>query len=187
MMNKCNNYIKNILYRNKEGDFYMKAKENNLKLLPPWCNYANSIKALFLSDKEIEIETDDYESDNKEFNITIKSPNKLKLYSISQLLENNVELGNITVIINYEYTGIPVIDNKILEMAFDGNPEVSKVDVIYDQTGTPFTYCVFSKKVVQFYANNLGDINGNFSCLGEDVAKTIFKKQPGIFYCTNNK
>jgi hypothetical protein len=43
---------------------------------------------------------------------------------------------------------------------------------------------VFEKKVVQFFNDQLDDINGNKSTLYQDIAKDVFEKHEGVYFCT---
>lgn len=47
------------------------------------------------------------------------------------------------------------------------------------------TYVVFEAKVVQFFNDDIGDINGIKSTLYEDIAEEVFEKKEGIYFCTN--
>lgn len=49
----------------------------------------------------------------------------------------------------------------------------------------PMTFIVFQNKVVQYWNDDLGDINGNCSTLYQTVAKDVFGDVEGIFFCTD--
>mgnify|MGYP006958177364 CR=1 FL=1 len=43
---------------------------------------------------------------------------------------------------------------------------------------------MFENKVVQFYNDQMDDINGNKSTLFQDIAGDVFGYDHGVFYCT---
>ena len=48
-----------------------------------------------------------------------------------------------------------------------------------------FNFVVFVPEVVQFYNDDLGDINGLCSTLYQDLAKDLFGEEAGIYFCTD--
>lgn len=162
----------------------MKKREETLS--PPWHIYANYIKSIFQKDPEVTIIVPE-ETEKSEFVITIKCTNKIKTFAISELLANEIQMGNITVIINCVYTGSTQVDYNVLNAALSNNPEVSEIVKETSAMMIENTFCVFKKNVIQFFDDNIGDINGNFSGLAEDISRQIFNKETGVFYCTSDK
>ena len=48
-----------------------------------------------------------------------------------------------------------------------------------------FHYAVFQSKVVQFFNDDMSDINGNCTTLYQEIAKDVFSgRAEGVFFCT---
>lgn len=81
--------------------------------------------------------------------------------------------------------GIPV--NVLFGTAFEGNPILNKIYVVEGIFSNRFIYVEFKPEIVQFYNDNLGDLNGNVTTLYETIARNVFNENSnlkGIFYCT---
>ena len=171
------------------------------KLSPPWVTLFNQIKALFEQDPEIKIEF-------------INDPPTVKLYvennekaeALAALLPYQIDLGLTRLSINiipsntglpfvghltfnkesqYTNNGIPV--NVLFGTAFEGNPILNKIYVVEGIFSNRFIYVEFKPEIVQFYNDNLGDLNGNVTTLYETIARNVFNENSnlkGIFYCT---
>ena len=171
------------------------------KLSPPWVTLFNQIKALFEQDPEIKIEF-------------INDPPTVKLYvennekaeALAALLPYQIDLGLTRLNINIipSNTGLPFVGhltfNKesqytndtpadlLFRIAFNGNDIVNKVYVIDGIFSNRFVYVEFKPEIVQFYNDNLGDLNGNVTTIYEAIARHIFNENPnlkGVFYCTD--
>ena len=68
---------------------------------------------------------------------------------------------------------------------FDDNPIVSYIHSVKGIFSSDMTYIVFTNQVVQYFNDNLGDINGLCSTLYQEIAKEIFEEKEGIFFCTD--
>lgn len=151
----------------------------NMKLSPPWITFVNEVKALFGEDPEIKIVYD-----NETYTLKLFVDDSDKAMALAKLLPEKKEFGNVElkVIIvpaNVDDYAIDQVFNK----AFDGNPVLSYT-AAYDSPFGKVSYAVFQKKVVQFFNDQMDDINGNKSMLFQDIAKDIFGSDHGIFYCT---
>jgi hypothetical protein len=149
-------------------------------LQTPWTEYANKVEVLFGKDPEIEIEYDDL---GKKLTLRVDSPEKAE--ALETILENEVTFGNITLTVKIVPSN--EVDRKMIdvfEKAFKGNPVVS---YIKSEEGMPFDagYVVFKPEVVQYFNDNLGDINGLKSTLYAEVAKDVFPEHDGVFFCTD--
>ena len=151
----------------------------NMKLSPPWITFVNEVKALFGEDPEIKIVYD-----NETYTLKLFVDDSDKAMALAKLLPEkkdfgNVELKVIIVPANVDDYAIDQVFNK----AFDGNPVLSYT-AAYDSPFGKVSYAVLQKKVVQFFNDQMDDINGNKSMLFQDIAKDIFGSDHGIFYCT---
>lgn len=154
----------------------------------PWVGYYRKIEALFGPDPEIKTKFEDGESIKK---IKIYVDNQKKAEALTKILPQELMLGGATVYIDIipsnfeeEKTSIP----ELILTAFDGNPIFDTVIGIKEVFTNPITYVMFKKKVAQYYDDDLGDPEGNRSCLYQDLAKEVLGKleNNGIFYCTSS-
>ena len=153
-------------------------------LAPPWEIYYAEMSLLFKEDPQVTIF---YNADDMEIKLYVDNAEKAD--ALARIIPEEVEFGNVTL----KNTIIPSnnaksklfkqSNNDTYEVAFDGNPIVSKV--VYSDGLFDFIYVVFKKKVVQYYNDNISDANGVCSTLYQDMAKRIFKDVTGVFYCTD--
>lgn len=149
-----------------------------MKLSSPWVNFYRKIEALFAQDPEIKVV---YEEEEKEVKLFVDNARKAE--ALTKLLPAEKTFGNVTLKItvipdnNAEITTIDLITE-----AFEGNPALSYVHHIDSVIGV-FDYAVFQNKVVQFFDDNLSDINGNCSTLYQDIARDVFEGT-NVFFCT---
>lgn len=166
----------------------------NLKLISPWRNYYHEIQAFFKEDPYVTVVFDE---DNMEIKLFVQASDKAE--ALTQILNPEKTFGETTV----KVTVIP--DNtmsreiklmmksmieaeefeRVISIALDCNRLFYGVRVIKGLLGFNAIYVLFNKKVVQYYNDNIGDLNGVKSTLAEDIARDIFVSRPGVFYCTN--
>lgn len=151
------------------------------KLSPPWIEFYKQIEVLFKDDPAVRIEYDD-----EEYVIKLYVDGALKAEALTALLPAEKQFGNITV----KVTVIPaniLKDDKValFKAAFEGNPAFSFAWTASGIFANDLSYIVFKNKVVQYFNDDLGDVNGNRSTLYQEIAKEIFGPQDGIFFCTD--
>lgn len=160
-----------------------------IKLSAPWDTYYEQVKALFGDDPEIHIVFDEEKKDLKLYVDTFTKANALQnLFPIEK------EWGGVTMAItvippNKEST-FKIVRNgemtskEIIEYAFCGNPHfVECIDVDFP-LWNGFIYVMFKNEVIQYYTDDLGDLNGMSSTLAQDIAWKIFEPVDGVYYCT---
>ena len=152
-----------------------------LKLSSPWVTYYRELNELFRRDDEINIIYDDETNIIKMY---VESPEKAD--ALSQLLPTEKQFGNVTLAIEI----IPA--NKLLRTkatdfaaAFKGNPAVSDIRTVNYPGFGEFTYVLFQNRVVQYFNDDFGDINGLRSTLYQDIAKRVLVNTEGLFFCTD--
>ena len=155
-------------------------KNETLKLSSPTMTFFHEVEELFRNDDDVTVKfIDNFETQT----IKIYVVGDEKASALSQLLPTTKTFGNIVVNIQVIPANLfkePMID--LFEKAFKGNGAFSyihKPDNIFD-----FNYVVFSNKVVQFFNDDLSDVNGYKSTLYQDIAKDVFDNHDGIFFCT---
>lgn len=150
------------------------------KLSPPWVEYFEELKALFGDDPEVKL-VFDYD----EMKISLYVENALKADAMTQLLPVEKEFGNVKVSIAVIPANKEVKIGDLYREAFRGNPALSYVEHVDTMTMGEVDYVVFANKVVQFYDDNIGDVNGNKSTLYQEIAKDVFQDHVGVFFCTD--
>jgi len=155
---------------------------NKTKLSPPWIEYVNKIRSLFEKDPEISIKFDE-----PVMNLRIYVDNSDKYDALTRLLPEEKVFGGAALMI----TVIPANkdehkDNRYyLKKLFQGNKAVTAIEDMTGIASNPMTFIVFEKKVIQYWSDNLGDINGMKSTLMEEIARDVFENADGVFFNTN--
>lgn len=160
--------------------------DKKLALSAPWVTFAREVGAMFDDDPAIRVEYDD---ENVEVKLYVEGVKKAE--AISQLLPVEKAFGGvklkITVIPANEQFSVDKQKQLFLD-AFEGNPVFEAAVTAEGIFSNPITYVVFRKRVVQYYNDDLGDINGIRSTLYQDIAKNIFEGQvQGTYFCTDTK
>ena len=153
--------------------------EKSMTLSAPWVKFYKEIVELFKDDPGVKIK---YNSDDYVIDLYVEG--QLKADALTELLPATKEFGNITVTINVIPADVDKADKtQLFKAAFEGNPVVSAIETIAAPFGD-LTYVVFENRVVQFFNDDLSDINGNCSTLYQEIAREVFPEQPNIYFCT---
>lgn len=156
---------------------------SNLKLSAPWVVYYREIEALFGTDPEITITIDE-----ENYSVKLYVNNDEKAEALDKLLPTERTYGNVTV-----RTAVipsnPLLEKKtsLFQTAFEGNPVFAFTKTNEGVFTIPLSYVVFKNRVVQFFADNLQDVNGNISTLYETIAKDVFGETDGLCFCTDTE
>lgn len=153
---------------------------SKVNLSPPWEKYFNMLVAFFGCDEDVEIYKEPLNENKMIVNLYVKK--KRKYDALNHILKKDVKIGNVSVVIN-------ILDMSRekeikLEDAFEGNPFVEEVVKQEDPSGAVRTFVVIGCQLVQFFNDNLCDYRGNYSALGEDVARQLFEVEAGTYFCT---
>lgn len=154
-----------------------------VKLSAPWDEFYNEVNELFKYDDEVRVV---FFEEQKKIKLFVDNPAKAE--ALQKLLPQKKEWGKVVLLIEV----IPSNKEKKTELtrsiwsvAFTGNTAVSFIYTIDGIFNNPLTYVVFVNEVVQYFNDNLGDINGNRSTLYEDIARDVFGHVDGTFFCTD--
>lgn len=162
-------------------------KEIRTKISPPWFTFVSELKAMFGEDPDIRIEHTD------EFKVKMYVNDANKATALNLLVPYSKNYGNVDVIIEVipsnGYLGsFETKDySELFKAAFKNNPVLSYVQKVEGLFDFKAIYVIFKNKVVQYFNDNLCDINGNTSTLYEDIARDIFSDnvESGVFFCTD--
>lgn len=155
-----------------------------LKLSSPWVNYFHEIEALFGQDPDINIV---YDEETPEINLYVENADKAD--ALTKLLPAEKVFGRVVL----KLTVIPAnnvnsSDSSLFQKAFEGNPVFSYIKNIEgDFFKFPASYVVFKNKVVQYFNDDLSDVNGFRSTLYQEIAKDVFGNTNGIYFCTDTE
>lgn len=151
-------------------------------LSAPWFTLLHEYEALFGEDKDITIK---WRQELGDLYIDLRVRDPKKADALTRLLPNRYKLGDNTVYVEVIPDNINTSNIYLFSKAFRRNPVLSRVVSKQDVTSVvDRNYVVFKKEVVQFFNDEVCDINGNKTLLYEDIARDIFDIQPGIFFCT---
>lgn len=150
-----------------------------MKLVSPWVNFYREIEALFMQDPEVNVVYDEAANHLKLF-----VDDARKADAIRQLLPTEKTFGNVKMTIEV----VPANDGAkatvdVIQEAFRDNPVLSYIYKAQTPLGE-FDYAVFRKEVVQYYNDDMGDLNGNRSTLYQELAKDVFGTDKGVYFCT---
>ena len=144
-----------------------------LKLSPPWSIFYDEISAMFRPDPEVNLVMDE---ENKIIYVFVNNPRKSA--AIRQILEQEKHFGRITLKVqvpppdgagDYDFAdGV-----ELYAAAFEKNPRLSYVQPKTSIFDTSF-YVVFKNEVVQYFNDDISDINSQCSTLSEYIARDIF-------------
>lgn len=164
-------------------------------LQSPWVTHWNFVKAMFARDEEInvteirEVPPND-ENDKGLYEFDVESGNEEKIIAIRSILTNLIEMGNITLRININFTGTgglnAVKDEEDITIetykkAFENNLTLFDTISIKDVAGYVHEWVVFARDVVSFYNDDLLDPWGMWNGLYKDIAEQIFNSSDIMF------
>ena len=153
-----------------------------LKLSAPWVTLHREVVALFGGDPDIEIEY--LAGDGEDPTIKLYVNGQDKADAIERILPESYDFGG--VVVNMVIVPANRLESKdaLYRRAFEGNPAFSYAVTAEGIFTNPITYVVFKNKVVQFWNDDLSDVNGNETTLYESIAADIIDDD-GVCYCTD--
>ena len=159
---------------------------NKVKLSSPWVTYFNEIKALFSEDPDIKVIFDE-ESKTPEVKLYVNGQKKVD--ALEKLLPKEKVFGNVIVRTTIIPANLEDPANEdmvqLFSDAFAGNPVLSRIKSVAGDFSFNADYLVFKKKVVQFFNDDLSDVDGKCSTLYQDIAKDVFGSIPNVYFCTD--
>ncbi len=147
----------------------------------PWIEYYEQLEVLFEEDSQVRVLYDDKEQAVRLYVTDVDKADALQRVLPEKKVFGNVEL-KVTVIPANDAE--PKYNNEPILVALMDNPIVEEIKRVSGIFSDDIIYIAFRREVVQYYADNLGDINGNCNTLYQDIAKNVFTLQAGVFFCT---
>lgn len=155
-----------------------------IKKSAPWITYYKEVNELFREDDDVLVV---YNEDDNTINVYVED--ETKAGAIQYLLPTEKNFGNVRLFVNVipSNKGSYMVNaSNLLSVATDAFRDNDAVVAVTDISGVfPLVYVIFKKRVVQYFDDNIGDINGNCSTLYETMAKNVFN-DVGIKFCTSN-
>lgn len=152
-----------------------------IQLAPPWQTYISELVMMFGEDPEIRIV---YDEPGREVKLYVSDT--IKADALSKILPMKKRFGNVTLKITVVFPNLEEKEESVLSLfkkAFRDNPVL---EYTYN-ANSPFgsiNYVVFRNQVVQFYNDQINDINGNKTTLFQEIAKDLFNGDLAVNYCT---
>lgn len=164
-----------LLKSNVEKDALASLK-TGLRIQSPWVIFYKEVYSLFAKDDEVEVL---FNNDEPELKIVV-SGNDEKAACIARFFPKQKKFGN--VVLNCSVVGddgqpvpdVDLPDDIAMTKVFDGNGALSFDKLIRTPFEYSILYIVFKREVVQYYSDNMYDLNGVTSTLYEDIARHIF-------------
>lgn len=155
-----------------------------IKLSPPWSIFYDEISAMFKPDSQVKVVMDE---DNYTVHVFVDDTKKSA--AIAKILQQNKKFGRITLkVVVPPPDGAKAVKFangvELYEAAFNGNPRLSYVKPKSSIFDTSF-YVVFRNEVVQYFNDDISDVNGNCSTLAEYIARDIFIGDELPNFCTD--
>lgn len=180
-----------------------------LNLSSPWVLFYHEVDVFFKPDPYVNVVLDDKDPNDLKLFIYVDEYAACcegKAEAIRKLLPQKKDFGLqalwITVVPSSEfvvrafnkannsiackgYFDLPNTVDELLRTAFCTNQALDDIKKIIGVFSNPIYYVIFSKKVVQYFTDELSDANGVRSTLYQDIAKDIFVPIDGVYYNTN--
>ena len=158
---------------------------SRIKMSAPWDVFYNEINELFREDSDVTVV---YDEDTKEIKLYVQGQDKAT--ALNDLLPTHKTYGNVTQKITitpangFSFASSGSNIYKIADV-LRGNGAVSRILTVSGAFSNPITYVAFINKVVQYFNDDIGDINGQCSTLYQEIAKDVFGELDGIYFCTD--
>ena len=156
--------------------------DDKLNLSSPWVTLSRQFEAMFGGDPDVKVK---YIDGDGEYAIKLFVEGQDKADALTEILPTEYEFGNVTVEVEVIPADKAQKKEDLFRTAFEGNPAFSYAVTMDGIFANPITYVVFKNKVVQYWNDNLGDINGNETTLYEDIATNLFGDEGGVCFCTD--
>ena len=164
-----------------------------VNLIAPWNEYYKELNAFFAEDPDVTIL---YNEEVKNIKVLVQDP--FKAEALTYLLNSEVDFGGVNLqimvvpaneVANDTKKFLAGVNNEedyttLYMKSLTNNNLYAYTKTIENMMGFNAVFVVFQKKVVQYYNDNLGDLNGMKSTLAEEIARDIFIPHNGVFFCT---
>lgn len=141
-----------------------------MKLSPPWETWFSEIQMLFRQDPDIECTR----LGCSDPTLKLRVNNQTKARALEKMIPAEKDFGGVIARVMIVPANVDEMTPiELLRTAFKGNKAVSRIESVNSPFGTVI-YTVFRPDVVQFFNDNMADINGNKTTLYEEIARDVF-------------
>lgn len=156
-----------------------------MTMIAPWIDFYREVEALFKNDPSVRVL---YNDEQKELRLYVDDSNKA--YALTEVMPIDKVFGNVKLDISIiPANSLPksarIKAEDYFTHIFKNNPILIDIQTVYGVFSNPITYVVFRKEVVQYFNDDLGDINGLRSTLWQDIANDVFTEAHGVYFCTD--
>lgn len=173
----------------------MKKATPTFKLSPPWTTFRHKVEELFARDPGVRVDVSGESTATPEIKLRVQKP--AKAAALARLLPAGRAYCGVTVQIAVvpadEAFALPKAPEGGFELAnaaFEGNGAAAAIRQMSGGAFRGLAYVAFKPEVVQFFNDDLSDINGNWSGLYAGIAKEVCGDaafNAGILFCTAAK
>lgn len=158
-------------------------------LQSPWVTYRNLLNAMFKDDQEVEVgNVEDDGNGTGIYTVRVLVHNYDKFLAMKDVLHQSIVMGNITLnielVCDVDTDDDQETDIEKLKKVFQGNRIVKDFREVKDIAGATHNFVLFWPEVVQFWNDDMSDFYGNWNGLAEDIARSLFKVDGSINFCT---
>lgn len=157
-----------------------------VNLSSPWVTYFHEVDTLFSEDQDVRVVLDE-ESKTPEIKLYVNGIRKAE--ALEKLLPAEKVFGNVVVRMTVIPANLETVENEdklqLIRDAFAGNPALARIESVKGDYSYNADYIVFKKKVVQFFNDDLSDVDGKCSTLYQELAKNVFGPISNIYFCTD--
>lgn len=157
--------------------------EDKVNLSAPWVTLYREFEALFGSDPDVKLEY--IAADGNDPIIKMYVDGQDKADAIAEIVPDEYDFGGVKVTVVVVPANRATSKEALFRTAFEGNPAFSYAVTAEGIFTNPVTYVVFKNKVVQFWNDDLGDVNGNETTLYETIAANMLYNNEGVCFCTD--
>lgn len=154
----------------------------NLNLPYTVWRYFNKLSVMFGKDPDVEIEIERVDDITFKVMIYVNDSNRPgKADAFTKMLPSRVDFGIHRLYIDIIPNNDSRADHEVLIDMFYGNPIIDSF--VTDHSGRH--YIIFKKDILQYYANDISDVNSLQSVLAEDLARELITDDiTNVYFCT---
>lgn len=159
--------------------------EHEVGMQAPWVVFHKGLFNLLNSDPDLAVEDTIRDCGNGLYESHISSYNYEKLTALKKILKTEIDMGNITVRVVFDYEApSDTITAEDWKTAFDGNPLFKELVNVPITPDSSVNYAIFAREILTYFVDDLTDIYGNRHIIVADLVKQLSNETAGINVCT---
>jgi hypothetical protein len=159
--------------------------ESEVGMQSPWVVFHKGLFNLLNSDPDLSVENTIRDCGHGLYESHISSYNYKKLTALKKILKTEIDMGNITVRVVFDYEApSDTITAEDWKTAFDGNPLFKGLVNVPITPDSSINYAIFAREILTYFVDDLTDIYGNRHIIVADLVKQLSNETAGINVCT---